>query len=68
LTEDELLTDAEVKALFDYADADLSAYGIGRGHRGVNLMNIARVTPIPGWVLPNSFAVTTPQEPGHRNY
>jgi integrase len=33
LTEDELLTDAEVKALFDYADADLSAYGTGRGAR-----------------------------------
>ena len=33
LTEDDLLTDEEVKALLDYADADLSSYGIGRGAR-----------------------------------
>jgi integrase len=33
LTEAEPLTDAEVKALFDCADADLSPYGIGRGAR-----------------------------------
>jgi hypothetical protein len=33
LTEDDLLTDAEVKALLDYADADLSSYGVGRGAR-----------------------------------
>jgi integrase len=33
LTEDDLLTDEEIKALLDYADADLSSYGIGRGAR-----------------------------------
>ncbi len=33
LTEDDLLTDEEVKALLNYADADLSSYGTGRGAR-----------------------------------
>lgn len=33
MTEDDLLTDEEVKALLDYADADLSSYGTGGARR-----------------------------------